>query len=40
MAAFNILSLHLLKEAEENNESFSQSRDYIDPYYDPAPSSL
>jgi hypothetical protein len=40
MAAFNTLSLHLLEEAEENNGSFSQSREYIDLYYDPPPSSL
>jgi len=38
MSAFNILTLHLLKEAEENNECFSQSRGYTDRYYDPAPS--
>jgi len=35
MAAFNILSLHLLEESEESNVCFSQSRGYIDRYYDP-----
>jgi len=38
MAAFNISSLHLLEEVEKNNDCFSQSRGYIDRYYDPAPS--